>query len=283
MVTGSNSDILPQGIPLIKDYLNLLRTNLYVEMESFSNSVIKSRWYKHDMFHDWSRRWEYSFAYSHIRHCAISISKFMHPSDKVEILDAGSGFTFFPYYISYKHSNSKVYCCDYDRSLADVFDNVNKITKRPVDFKVYNLENLGYANDFFHIVYCISVLEHTSGHEKIFEELKRVLKPNGLLIVTFDVSLEDKEKGVKVAQIILNKLNSRFKATNASLKTLSISSEHEILTTKFARNFDENSLPWALTWMSMLSKLRKLKVPQRHFSFLTVFCGVWKKQNELSR
>lgn len=276
MMTRFNSDKVPPGIPLLKEYLNLLKTDLYLEMESFSNSFIKSHRCKHDPFHQWSRRWEYPFAFSHIRRYVTSISKSVHSSGKVEILDAASGFTFFPYYVSYKHSSSNVFCCDYDCSLIDFFDNVNKKTKRPVDFKVFDLANLGFANDFFHIVYCISVLEHTLSHEKIFEQFKRVLKPGGLLIVSFDISLEDKSKGVKVAQTLLNKLNSKFKATNANLKTLSICSAHEILTTKFARNFDKNSLPWASTWTHILSRLKKLKVPRRPFSFLTVFCGVWK-------
>lgn len=275
-VARFNSNVLPQGIPLLTDYMSLINTDLFLEMELFSNSFIKSHRCKHDPFHQWSRRWEYPFAYSYIRWYVNSNVRFMRSNDKVEILDAGSGFTFFPYYISYKHSNCNVYCCDYDRSLTHYFSYVNKKSKRPIDFKIYDLANLGYENNSFDITYCISVLEHISNREKIFEQFRRVLKPNGLLIATFDILLEDKYKGVKDARNLLNQLNSKFRATNANLKMLNICSESEILTTKFAKNLDRNSLPWALTWSSILSKLIKLKIPRRPFSFLTVFCGVWR-------
>jgi ubiquinone/menaquinone biosynthesis C-methylase UbiE len=126
----------------------------------------------------------------------------MQPKDKVNILDAGSGFTFFPYYISYKHANCNVYCCDYDYSLINLFDGANKKSKQHLDFKVYDLTNLGYKDNSFDAVYCISVLEHALNREKIFEQFKRVLKPNSLLILSFDISLEDRDKSAKGTQFI---------------------------------------------------------------------------------
>jgi len=200
----------------------------------------------------------------------------MQSNDKIEILDAGSGFTFFPYYISHKHVNCNAYCCDYDHSLINLFDSANKKSNQYVDFKAYDLINLGYKDSSFDIVYCISVLEHTSNHEKMFEQFKRVLKPNGLLIISFDVSLENRDNSVKEAQNVLDRLNSKFEATDVDLKVLNIKSEQEILTTRFAEKFYKNSLPWALTWSTALSKLIKLKTPRKPFSYLTVFCSAWK-------
>jgi len=275
-MTKFNSDMLPQGIPLLRDYLSLLKTGLFLEIESFSNSFVKYHCCKHDPFHQWSRRWEYPFAYSHIRRYIASNDRFMQSKDTVKILDAGSGFTFFPYYISHKHANCNVYCCDYDYSLINLFDSANKKSKQYIDFKVYDLTNLGYNDNSFDITYCISVLEHASNHAKIFEQFKRVLKPNGLLIVSFDISLEDKDKNAKETQNVLDQLNDKFEATDANLKTLNIASESEILTTRFAKDFDKNSLPWASTWSSILGNLVKLKVPRRPFSLLTMFCGVWR-------
>ena len=44
-------------------------------------------------------------------------------------------------------------------------------------------ENLPYANDDFDIVYCSHVLEHVNDEIKSLQEIKRVLKPSGVLIV----------------------------------------------------------------------------------------------------
>lgn len=275
-MTKFNSGMLPQGIPLLRNYLSLLKTDLFLEIESFSNSFVKRHCCKHDPFHQWSRRWEYPFAYSHIRRYIGSNDRFMQSKDTVEILDAGSGFTFFPYYISHKHANCNVYCCDYDYSLANLFNSANKKSGQYVDFKVYDLTNLGYTDNLFNIIYCISVLEHSSNYGKIFEQFQRVLKPNGLLIVSFDIFLEDRDKSAKETQNLLDQLNVKFEATDANLKTLNIGSKQEILNTRFAKEFDENSLPWALTWSTALSKLIKLRIPRKPFSFLTVLCGVWK-------
>jgi len=270
-----NSSVLPQGIPFIKDYLNLLKTDLFLEIESFSNFFIKENQCRHDPCHQWSRRWEYPFAYSYIRHYIASNSELKKPNDKFEILDAGSGFTFFPYYVGFKHANSNMHACDRDRSLVRLLGKANMKSQRYVDFKIYDLTNLGYNDNFFDIVYCLSVLEHISKHEKILEQFKRVLKPNGLLILTLDVSLEEQEKSTGEVQGLLNLLNSKFKAADTSLQTLNIGSESEILSTKFAKDFDQNSLPWALTWSSFLTSLIKLRIPRKSFLFLTVFCGVW--------
>lgn len=201
----------------------------------------------------------------------------LESNDRFKVLDAGSGFTFFPYYISYKHTNCNVYCCDCDRSLIHLFSNTNKRLQRTVDFKLYDLTNLGYRENSFSIIYCISVLEHAPNHEKIFEQFERVLEPNGILIITLDISLDDREKSTKENQDLLNQLNNKFNPTDVSLRTLDIGDESEVLNTKFAKGFDRNSLPWASTWSSTLSSLLKLEIPRKPFSFLTVFCGVWRK------
>jgi len=56
-------------------------------------------------------------------------------------------------------------------------------------------ENLGglIENESFDIILCLSVLEHTKHPEKIIREIKRILKKEGLVIVTvpFIMSLHD--------------------------------------------------------------------------------------------
>jgi ubiquinone/menaquinone biosynthesis C-methylase UbiE len=286
-MTSSNSKVLPIGIPLVRDYKNLLKTDLFLEMESFSNTFLENHWktlkyYRHrwvsDPFHQWSRQWEYPFAYSYIQQHIISSSNFTH-YDEIRILDAGSGCTFFPYYLVYKHPNSRVYCCDYDHSLAPIFKEINKKMNANVRFNTYNIANLGYEDNFFDIIYCISVLEHTPNYvNNIIKEFKRVLNQNGLLIVTFDIALDNKTE-INWASRLLSELDNELSAINSdnSCKVLFRDIKSDILTTEFIRTFDKNLLPWKLTWASFVGQLLKLKRPKIPFRNLTIFCGVWKK------
>jgi len=122
-----------------------------------------------------------SIAYSYIQQF-ISTSK-LYTDHKIRILDAGSGCTFFPYYLSYKHPNCVVHCCDYDSSLASIFGEINKRQNAKVEFNMSDLANMGYEDNFFDIIYCISVLEHTRNYEDIIKQFRRVLKLNGRLVV----------------------------------------------------------------------------------------------------
>lgn len=278
-----NLNTSPQGIPKIDDYKKLLKTDLFLEMESFSNTFLKThakalKNYRvvADPFHQWSRQWEYPFTYSYIKeHLKEKLN-----TSEIRILDAGSGCTFFPYYLDYKHSNCRICCCDYDSFLAQIFLQVNKKMISNVEFNVYDLASLDYEDNFFDIVYCISVLEHTHNYQDIIKQFKRTL-PGGLLIVTFDISLDRKAKiTIEVAQNLLNALNNEFKttSTNNFRESLIDIQEHDILTTEFIKNFDKKLLPpWKLSWTSSLRKLLKLRFPKTPFWNLTTFCGVWEK------
>ena len=71
-------------------------------MEAFSNRFTsikrgysagyKYRWVIDPLYH-WSRQWEYPFVYEKIKSLASK-------NPDLAILDAGSGFTFFPFYLA---------------------------------------------------------------------------------------------------------------------------------------------------------------------------------------
>ena len=265
-------------------------------MESFSNNFLKThaktlknygrRWVT-DPFHQWSRQWEYPFTYSYIQQHIVSNGKFTHADDEIRILDAGSGCTFFPYYLSYKYANCRLCCCDYDSSLTPTFTEINKDmqemhARARVEFNVCDLASLGYKDNYFNIIYYISVLEHANNSDDIIRQFKRVLEPNGLLIVTFDISLDSKSPiTVGVAQDLLSMIDNTFNVTNPNCQEVLIDVQKpDILTTEFARNLNKKLLPWELTWKSFFMQLRGLKLPKRPFFNLTIFCGVWRKGME---
>lgn len=55
------------------------------------------------------------------------------------------------------------------------------------NFQVTDILNLPFPENYFNKIYCIAVLHHIPSRElrkKVLEEIKRVLKPKGLLILT---------------------------------------------------------------------------------------------------
>ncbi|TAL70784.1 MAG: class I SAM-dependent methyltransferase [Bacteroidetes bacterium] len=61
-----------------------------------------------------------------------------------------------------------------------------KVKNSKVKFSVQNIENTNYQDDFFRAVLSLSVIEHGINIEKFFQEMNRILKKNGLLLITTD-------------------------------------------------------------------------------------------------
>lgn len=200
---------LAPGITKQSDYLRLLKNNIFIQIEQFSNDFIrinKKKLKKYhlikDPLHTIFRQWEYPFCYSYIEEHLKHVRCDEKIKQRAVILDAGSGCTFFPYYLCRKFPNARVYCCDADAHLDSFFYDINM--NMNVDFKACDIRNLDYERNFFDVIYCISVLEHTSNHKQIIREFKRVLKTNGLLVITFDISLDGRKSiHINLAQDLL--------------------------------------------------------------------------------
>lgn len=137
----------------------------------------------------WSRIYEYKWA-----------SLFAKPEDVC--LDAACGLDHhLKFYLA--SICNEAHACDVDKSITDKgylanrirmyygTDSCNKITK-PLDklnVTVADISNLPYEDKKFDKIYCISVLGSLENDilEKSFLELNRVLKDDGLVILTFDV------------------------------------------------------------------------------------------------
>ena len=141
------------------------------------------RWVE-DPLGQWSRQWEYPFVFDRIRQLGSDQS--------LRILDAGSGATFFPYFLSIQNPAIRVSCCDYDDSLSSIYDQLNRNEECAADFSIADLRTLPFEDHSFDVVYCISVLEHTNAYDAIVGEFYRVLRPGGKLVITFDISIDGK-------------------------------------------------------------------------------------------
>jgi len=248
---------LLEGVPKENEYRNLLTSSEFKELEKFSGLFLlkngKSlraygrKWVK-DSLHQWNRQWEYPFVFS-------KVQSSLNIDEKKRILDAGSGVTFFPYYIKSKYKSCNIYCCDNDKALARIFQKINK-REHSVEFSCADLQRLPYEDDWFEIVYCISVLEHTDHYRDIIDEFYRVIKPNGRLIVTFDVSMDGTrqiipEKGAELLRMLRKKFDG---AKDKSCDLMSQITKSEIVTTHKVKEIDARLLPWRLPSFIYLTK-----------------------------
>ncbi len=126
----------------------------------------------------------------------------------MKVLDCGSGRGVLQFYLASKgvevhavdisHNRSKLF-----KKIQQVLRNINiryepdpyivhrKLNRKyhvNVRFKHESAESLSFPDNFFDRVFCISVIEHMGNGVLIrsIQEIERVLKPGGLLLLTFD-------------------------------------------------------------------------------------------------
>jgi ubiquinone/menaquinone biosynthesis C-methylase UbiE len=260
------------GIPTKKEYDQLLSTSFFSGLEAFSNNFLKVcdhelSYYKKkwvlDPLHQWSRQYEYPFVFSEIQRDV--------PSTQFSVLDAGSGLTFFPFLLKSSFPNAVIHCCDYDENLAELYTAISRKTNSEVHFISSDIRNLPYDGNQFDVLYCISVLEHTNNFEKVLDEFKRVLKPAGKLILTFDIALDNfSDIPAPVAEQLLSSIADRFHVT---IEPINLSSS-DIVTTEDFKN--SSLLPWKYGIRQVAKNLLRGKVAQlKHH--LTFYCISGKK------
>jgi len=282
MIGGDASDIsrilgprLRSGIPLLSELQELVQTREYEEMAKFSDAFLGAhrsalrrygiRWGS-DPLHGWSRRWEYLFVAQAIESWANARSD-----------DAGSGVTFFPYYLCQRIPPANVVCCDSDPVCGRAFADITKrIDASEVSFVNSVLQNVPLESDSLDVVYCISVLEHTDNYSEILREFVRVLRQGGLLLLTFDLSLDEKSSmRLKDACGLLELVKKEFTLDSDwdPVKELDkIHRTEEILTTDHIRRTDPDLLPWKYPLLKAIYDLVRGRGWTGGFHSLTCYC-----------
>ena len=97
------------------------------------------------------------------------------------ILDAGGGLhsPILNTLSMFKYNN--LYACD----VVDVNYSPERFSKL-IKFSLQNIENTDYPDEFYDAVTCLSVVEHGIDPNKFFAEMCRIVKKDGLLIITTD-------------------------------------------------------------------------------------------------
>ena len=245
--------ILRNGIPRLDEADELFRSDFYQRMQAYDEAFVARfghltrravlRWVGRPM-RQWSRRWEYPFAAGRILDRAAAAGD--HP---LRILDAGSGVTFFPHFLTENIPGATVTCCDSDRRYVDAFSRLREATgNASVTFVPAMLQDLPLEADGTDVITCISVLEHTGRYDEILTEFARVLRPGGMLVLTFDISPDGRtEIPPSAARELLDAAAGHFDVETSfdpAAELARLDAPAALLTTDAARRSDPNLLPW---------------------------------------
>lgn len=102
------------------------------------------------------------------------------------VLDAGGGDS--PLQDLIAMQGCHVLNVDIDPEVLKVLQERGGVGRGSLTFQHADLRKLPHGDGSFDRVVCASVIEHDFGYMEVLEELWRVLKPDGRLLVTMDVS-----------------------------------------------------------------------------------------------
>lgn len=107
-----------------------------------------------------------------------SALKFLAPNKKEIILDAGCGEGDLSKRIAKK--SKKVYAVDISKKAFPRKNIANNLI-----FREGNIESLPFSNGYFDKIVCVETLEHVLNPKKAIKELHRVLKKDGILVLSY--------------------------------------------------------------------------------------------------
>jgi ubiquinone/menaquinone biosynthesis C-methylase UbiE len=124
--------------------------------------------------------WNYRFLIKYIqrfRFKAILRLLNLHIYDKLLEVGTGSGI-FLPELA--RHCR-ELYACDLHNRM-DAVQRLCELTSTKVNLRRCHIENTKYPSGFFDVIVAVSVLEFVDDLEKAFQEIKRILKTQGIFL-----------------------------------------------------------------------------------------------------
>ncbi len=115
----------------------------------------------------------------------LNIISTMISSDRIKgkkLLDIGCSDGLFLHIIK-KQFNLKLIGIDRNKDAIELALKLNS----NITFKKANAETLPFENDSFDFVTCFETLEHIPNREHAMNEIVRVLKPNGMIIISIPI------------------------------------------------------------------------------------------------
>ncbi len=211
-----------------------------------------------DALSGWSRQYEYAYAAANI-----------DPDDR-KILDVGSGYTFFASWLAKR--GHQVTC-------SDLFDFSALYEKSDVEFVRDDICRTGIREQF-DCIYCISVLEHIPDKERAVENMLKLLKPNGKLVLTLDCALNRFPGDMPTVErlyLLIDKINESFQTPP---EQICFSRTGDMITTESFLSHGFWRLPWqeteAASPLGRLKRLVRRALPAPR-PLIGVFLGTWQR------
>ena len=124
----------------------------------------------------------FGYPYPPRRNEAALVFKFLDPKKDDKILDIGCGDGVW--YLELKKRGMRVMGLDvsgYD--LNKLKERAKKLSLKPEVIKA-DAQNMPFESNAFDKAYSISTFEHIEDDKKVFEEVNRILKPKGVLVIS---------------------------------------------------------------------------------------------------
>lgn len=105
-------------------------------------------------------------------------------SGKQNILDAGSGFGQYDYYLASRHKDWNITGIDVkEEQIEDCNNFFGRIGLKNAAFETGDLTSLSYKEEF-NMVLCVDVMEHIEEDEKVLSNFFKALSPGGMLLIS---------------------------------------------------------------------------------------------------
>ena len=129
------------------------------------------------VFSNWSKIWEYPWLwYTGLKEIDLSRSR---------ILDIGSEISPFPWLASIQ--GAKVTMVEVTTEWVGHWQELKAKLCTEIDWYIVSSEKLPFKDETFDVVTSFSVVEHQPNKQAAVDEIVRVLKPGGLLAISFDI------------------------------------------------------------------------------------------------
>ncbi len=278
--------MLSSGIPRISEYLELDKEPDFKRLLDYSRKFraeveahdVFSRLYSikwvEDPFLQWSRRWEYVYVLQRLE------DWWEHKPHGLDIADAGSGFTFFPFYLQKLRPDARICCIDADPIAGRAIDEAVRVLGNGPSFSLEDLEKLNQVSGSLDAVFSVSVIEHTGNPKQVVEEIHRVLKPGGMFVCTFDVSFETgSPMHVKQVEQLVNLLHNLFdRQDDEDISIIdSVEKSNRITTTWISRAYPDR-LPWRNPRLVWLYDALRGRFRSTLYRPMTFYCGTFIKK-----